>query len=146
MNQPGNALVIDASVAVKLFIPEEYSDSAIQIFKLLEAPDPAGLFVPDLFYIECANVFRTRVKFGGMSGDEARKAHDILLGFPLERVPTTGLSASALALSLQYDLSVYDACYLALASLIGSPLVTADRKFARKMSGSDLPVIWIGDW
>jgi predicted nucleic acid-binding protein len=146
MKASGDALVIDASVAVKLFIPEEHSDRAGRLFASLDAADPAIVFVPELFFIECANVFRTRTKLRGMSAGEAKQALELLLEFPLERVNAGELPVIALALSLEHDLSVYDACYAALASLTNSTLVTADRKLARKLSASTHHVIWLGDW
>ena len=48
--------VVDASVAIKLFIEQEGSKQAEALFaKLSTAPD-TELYVPELFYAECANV------------------------------------------------------------------------------------------
>ncbi len=48
--------VVDASVAVKLYLAEPLAAEAAALFALLV--DPANVFhVPDLFYIECANIF-----------------------------------------------------------------------------------------
>ena len=47
--------VVDASVAIKLFINEPLSDQAEALFSILEAA-PAALYVPDLFFIECTNL------------------------------------------------------------------------------------------
>lgn len=44
--------------------------------------------------------------------------------------PLSALAGPALRLSLDRDLSVYDACYLALAEATGATLVTADRGLA----------------
>jgi len=51
-----NALVVDASVGIKLFVEEQGSELAARIFDLLTANPPITLYVPDLFYIECTNI------------------------------------------------------------------------------------------
>jgi len=52
----GGRYVVDASVAIKLFIDEPLSEQAEVLFSTPQA-EPAGEFhVPDLFYIECTNV------------------------------------------------------------------------------------------
>ena len=146
MKPSSRARVVDASVAAKLFVPEEYSDRAQRLFSLLESDNPIILFVPDLLYLECANLFRSRTKMRVMSAAEAKKASEILHALPLESLAIREFSAQALDLSIQYDLSAYDACYLAVSVHLKLPLITADKKFARKLSGSAHRVIWIGEW
>jgi len=139
-------LVIDASVAVKLVLPEEYADQAELAFSLLEADPPWEVYVPEFFYLECANVFRSRVKRRGMTPDQARQAFAVIRAFPLRVVPTADLSTAALDLALEYDLSVYDACYLAAAAVgKGARLATADRKFVEKLADTPYSVTWIGE-
>jgi len=48
--------VVDASVGIKLFVSEPLSDKAQALFNRLASDLPADLHVPDLFYIECANI------------------------------------------------------------------------------------------
>ena len=52
---PGR-FVVDASVGIKLFVAEPLGEQADALFGLLAADPPAYLFVPDLFYIGCANI------------------------------------------------------------------------------------------
>ena len=47
--------VMDASVGIKLFIEEEFSDKVQRLFAKLTEDPRAEIHVPDLFYIECAN-------------------------------------------------------------------------------------------
>lgn len=49
--------VVDASIAIKLFIEQEDSDLAESLLLRLSGNPPARFAVPDLFYVECANVF-----------------------------------------------------------------------------------------
>jgi len=48
--------VVDASVGIKLFLVEKFSDGVDQLFEQLAAEPPARFYVPDLFFVECANV------------------------------------------------------------------------------------------
>ena len=47
--------VVDASVAIKQFIRDPLSEKTIELFALLVEPETEFL-VPDLFYIEMANI------------------------------------------------------------------------------------------
>jgi predicted nucleic acid-binding protein len=50
------AAVIDASIGIKLFVIEEGSEKVDRLFNLLTIDPPFAFFVPDLFYLECANI------------------------------------------------------------------------------------------
>jgi len=43
-------LVVDASVGIKLFVDEEYSDKVYALFEQLTGDIPAILYVPDRFW------------------------------------------------------------------------------------------------
>ena len=124
---------VDASVGVKLFIEEDGSDKAEQLFALLGREPPHVIAVPDLFFIECANVFRSRVHRRLMTAERAREAFAVLRFLPLQSVSSSELAPFALDLALGHGLSVYDGTYLALAERLGVPLVTADGKLVKKL-------------
>jgi len=48
--------VLDASVGIKLFVEEEFSDKVQRLFSKLAEDPQAEFHVPDLLYIECANI------------------------------------------------------------------------------------------
>jgi predicted nucleic acid-binding protein len=48
----GNKYVIDASVAIKLFVSEPLSDKADTLFSFHDSNPSTRFYVPDLFYIE----------------------------------------------------------------------------------------------
>lgn len=136
-------LVVDASVAVKLFIDEEGSREAEALFARLAGDSSRTLAVPDLFFVECANVFRSRVHRRLMQTAVAREAFGVLRSLPLKSVASGELVASALDLALDAGLSVYDAVYAALARTLGAPLVTADARLLaalRKAGIAALPL------
>jgi predicted nucleic acid-binding protein len=53
---------------------------------------------------------------------------------------------AALSIAVSYDITAYDACYIALAQRLGIPLITADQKLQAKMAGTAYAVTWLGAW
>jgi predicted nucleic acid-binding protein len=137
--------VVDASVAVKLVIPEEHSGEAEELFGLLALPSPTVIAAPDLLTIECANVLRSRVKRRMMTAATAREALEALRALPIETTSAADDVAEALAFALEHDISAYDACYVRLAIRLGAPLVTADRKLLIALQKHAVPALWLGD-
>jgi len=133
--------VVDASVGVKLFLQEDGSEQAEQLFTLLGREPAHVIAVPDLFFIECANVFRSRVLRRLMAPETARQAFAILRSLPLQTVSSSEVSSEALEFALAQSLSVYDGTYVALARRLGVPLVTADRRLAGKLRQAGMKAI-----
>jgi predicted nucleic acid-binding protein len=123
--------VVDASVGIKLFLNEPGSEAAAELFTKLGEEPPAELFVPDLFYIECANIFLKYIhRFGRSLEDSIADVADLRL-LALKSTPTADLIEDALVLAAERNLSAYDACYAALAQRLGIPLITADKAMAK---------------
>jgi predicted nucleic acid-binding protein len=139
------ACVVDASVGVKLFVAEDSSSRADALFSHLSAEPPAAFYVPDLFYVECANILWKHVRRFGHPADSARQDIVDLRDLALHSVPTAELLDVAIDLALQYHVTAYDACYVALAQQLGAPLVTADEPLAARMSGAGFPVLHLRD-
>jgi predicted nucleic acid-binding protein len=126
--------VVDASVGIKLFINESQSEAAHALFAQLAADPPAELFVPDLFYIECANILlKTMRRFGRSLADSSADLAD-LHQLALKPVPTADLMEDALVLAHERNLSAYDACYAVLAKRMNISLITADEKMVKAVS------------
>jgi predicted nucleic acid-binding protein len=136
--------VVDASVIAKLFLVEEFSDRAQELFRGL-ASVRKRFFVPDLVFVECANIFWKHVRRFGLSQDEARDNLKDLRCLDLRSVSSTTLLTDALDLALEFGISAYDASYVALAQDLSAPLITADRKLIGKLDGSGAEVRWLGD-
>jgi predicted nucleic acid-binding protein len=49
-------------------------------------------------------------------------------------------------LAVAHGITAYDASYVVLAQKQSVPLITADQKLEQKLSGTGLPVIWLGTW
>jgi predicted nucleic acid-binding protein len=137
--------VVDASVGIKLFVNEELSEEATSLFDGLVQEPPVQLYVPDLFYPECANILWKYVRRYDYPAEEARSAIQTLGGLSLQPISSSLFLSDALNLALAREVSAYDACYVALADNLGIPLVTADNKLVRKLDGCGIDVHWLGE-
>lgn len=133
--------VVDASVAIKLFVIEDLAQEAARFFSSYAA----RLFVPDFFYVECTNILWKYVWRFGHSPEEARKSIVELRALELYPTSPVPFLSPAFDLSLQHHLSVYDATYVTLARGMGVPLMTADGKLIRKLKGTGADIHWLGD-
>jgi predicted nucleic acid-binding protein len=132
--------VVDVSVGIKLFLVEDLSDRADRLFSRLTGYRPARFYVPDLFYVECANILWKYVRRFAYPPGNARQDVTDLRELALLTVSTSDLLEPALELALAHDITAYDACYAALAQQLDLPLVTADTSLVRKLRGSDVHV------
>jgi predicted nucleic acid-binding protein len=116
-------VVVDASVAVKWFLPEEFSMAA----RMLLAAD-YQLLAPDLLWAELGNVLWKKERRGDL---ERRTATRLLRDFsriPIEFHAAERWTEAALDLAMHQDVTVYDGLYLALAAGNECRVVTADRR------------------
>jgi predicted nucleic acid-binding protein len=144
MTTPAYTCVVDASVAIKLYLNEPLSAEAQALFAQLN--DPATVFhVPDLFYVECANILWKQVQRGSCAAVIVPPSLRTLGQLRLRSTPTRDLFADAADLALAHGISAYDACYVALAQRLGGSLITADQKLESKLAAANLPVVWLGN-
>jgi predicted nucleic acid-binding protein len=129
--------VVDASVGIKLFLDEEGSETAERVFSQLADNPPAKLYVPDLFFVECANILWKYARQFGYPFESARQDVLDLQAFRLRTISTADLLTVALDLAHAHILTAYDACYAALAQELNLPLITADGPLVRKLVNSE---------
>jgi len=84
--------VVDASVGIKLFLVEPLSDAAHALFTHLTDDLPARLYVPELFFIECANILWKYVRRYGYPAADALQNIGDLVRLPLQRVSMAALA------------------------------------------------------
>jgi len=130
--------VIDASVLVKLFLPEAGSEQAQVLMEEVLARHPDGPAVPDLIYAECGNVFWKKVQRGELTADAAHACMADLCALPMRVFPLSALAENALDWALRYRITVYDAAYAVLAATLDTPLHTADAALARLLKKAPL--------
>jgi len=133
-------VVVDASVAVKWFLPEPHAPAARRVFK-----GRRTLLAPDLIWVEVGNALWKRVQRDELAGEAAWHILRDFRRFPLQTSSAKTLLEPAWALAVQCRMSVYDGLYLALAVSRNCNLVTADRSLMDATKGTSLAstVVWI---
>ena len=127
----GEALVVvDASVVVKWFVEEEYTDAALRlrddyVERVVEVSSP------DFLPYEVLNALRYNPTLGERQLKEIAKALD---KFSFWLVPLEGeLAEVSVENSLRHGISVYDSAYVSLGHLSEAPVYTADRRLMERM-------------
>jgi predicted nucleic acid-binding protein len=132
-------LVIDASVLVKAFIPENGSEEAGSLLARAETAE-IGLIAPELIYPETANILWKKVRRNELTLDEAREIAEAVLAVPIRAEAAASTFLLALDIALAFGVTAYDAQYVALAEALDCQLITADQKLASTLEGTGLAV------
>ncbi len=125
-----NAVVVDASVAVKWVYQEDQSRQALVVRDMFD------LIAPELILAECANILWKKVTRGQLGDEEAVLAAEVLARTPMEMVSHKRLTGVAMRLSVMLGHPAYDCFYLAIAESRRISLVTADERLLRKIRQS----------
>ena len=116
-----SAYVVDASVAVKWYVPEIHADRAATLLG-----DDHELHIPDLFLAEFGNILWKKVVRGELTDSEAKSIVQSLWAVPLRRHSSEPLLEAAVETALLTSRTVYDSLYVTLAVSLNCLLVTAD--------------------
>lgn len=137
-------LVLDTSVIFKWSRQPREEPLVPQALALLEQylSGEIDIRVPELLFYELGNTIKQKSHL--LYGSEEIVLRDIFaLGLTVHRLDIT-LAQEALRTALEYDLTFYDATFIALARLVRCDLITADRKLHQKLRA--LPFVrFLGD-
>ena len=134
MSYPFRDALLDTSVAVKWFVTEEDSERAADL-QQAHLRDDLQLHAPDILLMEMANALRYS---GRLSEERILEDLETFSALGVEIISfSIDLLNSAVSLSLEHDLAVYDAYFLALAQAMEIPLITADRKMLSRLTAED---------
>ncbi|MFM2062609.1 MAG: hypothetical protein RLZZ507_2279 [Cyanobacteriota bacterium] len=86
--------VLDTSVCIKYFIADPQTPKVIELFAHLAYPQ-TEIFVPELFYIECTNVFLKYVRANMYTAAEVQADLATLKNLQLQVVSTADLMEDA---------------------------------------------------
>jgi predicted nucleic acid-binding protein len=136
---------VDASVGIKLFIPDPLSSKARELFAYLAYPQ-TEIFVPDLFYIECANTIWKYVRAGRYAAADAPADLAALKALRLRVVSTADLMEEAVSIGLTYGISAYDGSYVALSRQVSAPVLTLDLRLVTALAASPYDVRSFNDF
>jgi predicted nucleic acid-binding protein len=132
-------IVMDASVLVKAFVEEPQSDRADALLAHLTRPG-TQIHVPELLYIEVANILWKSVRRSRVSAQDAQAILSAVHTLNLTAHRMTEVSEVALGIALAHHITAYDASYVALAELLGLTLVTADYQLVDALCNSPYKV------
>ncbi len=122
--------VVDASVAIKWFSEEEYTDKAVDIRNKFFKRE-YELAAPDLILYEVSNALRFNPNF---NEEDVIEAVNSLFDMGISIiVPTLRVIKSSITMAFKYKITIYDAFYAALANEIGFTFITADSKLYQKI-------------
>ena len=116
-------IVVDASVVVTALADDGTDGDLVRARFRGE-----DLAAPHLLDLEVASVWRRLVAAGAIDERRAQFALDDLAALRVQRAPHGPLLPRCW--ELRNNLTTYDAVYVALAEVLGVPLVTADRRLA----------------
>jgi predicted nucleic acid-binding protein len=126
--------VVDASVAIKLYVPEVHSAQVVRFFS-----DAHELIVPEFMLAEFANiVWKKSALLGELTETEARTIVDAVKELPLGYYYTSGLLSDAMQIALTTKRAVYDSLYIALAASKECQLMTDDRRLFESLQPTSL--------
>ena len=135
--------VVDASVAIKWYLPEQNSADADRLL--------SGVFqllAPDLLFPEVGNILWKRVMRSELTVQKAQVILHALESLPLTLRPASLLAENAITIACGLKRSFYGSLYMALAVMTDCRLVTADGKLFDAVK--DAPqikkhLLWIED-
>ena len=135
-------VVVDASVAVKWFLPEEDSDAARALLN-----SGHDLLAPDLLYAEVGSVLGKRARRGEFDRTDGLNMLRALMQLRIVVRPHPPLAEAAWAICTRYGHSFYDSLYLALALGGEARFVTADKRFFNALQDTPLAphMAWVSE-
>lgn len=124
--------IIDASIAVKWFAKEQGWKEALKLKEDYIARK-VNLIIPELLFYELINALKYKAANKAVIFDAINTLFTMQL-----RVEALNeiLSKELTEIAMQYNISAYDAAYVALAELFDCELITADEKLINKKIGN----------
>ncbi len=123
--------VIDASVAIKWYVPENQSEAALQFYSV-----GLDLSAPDLLFPEVGNILWKKVRKGQMDPEEAFAVLGAVTQSRIEIHACGPLTEYAFEIADETGATFYDSLYVSLAAQSGAAVVTADQKLLRRLTGT----------
>lgn len=139
-------IVIDASVALKWYLPEEDNAAEADLLAVDFFKSKKELLVPTLFDYEIINTLKVAVARNRISEADALAAITRFQLLKIERHDFLPLQDATFRLALRYQRSAYDAAYLALAEANNTKLYTGDKRLFNAVNNVFAWVKWIGDY
>jgi predicted nucleic acid-binding protein len=131
--------VLDTNICIKLFIADPLTPIVNRLFEHFKDPS-AEFFIPDLFYIECANALWKYVRANLYTAQEVQADLNDLEALRFQVISTKNLMVDAIQIGLNFGITAYDGCYVALSKQVGAPLLTLDERLVNSLKSSSFDV------
>lgn len=132
--------IVDASVAAKWFVDEEYGQAALEILD-----ESNQLHAPDFMLLEIDSIVCKWIRRDVVTPAEGSGLRDALRLYPIKYHPFKSYLDPAFAIAVRTGQSIYDCLYITLASLLEARMVTADRRLYEGLANGPFAnyVVWI---
>lgn len=118
-------VVVDTSVAFKWITPEEDSERACTLLR------NEVLAAPDMLLYEITNILHCQKR---LPDERVQSLLATFLDFQVQMFALPSHKFSRVAeLSRTFDITSYDASFIAMAELLETEMITADRKLLQKV-------------
>lgn len=134
--------VVDASVVVKWFVPENHSKYADRLLN-----NSYNLLAPQLLIAEVCNILWKKIRLGQISLAEGQQALAEFQATNLQILELEPLLQDTFNLANQTGRTAYDCFYLILAIQQQCQMVTADEKFFNALQNTAFAthLCWVED-
>lgn len=140
------AICVDASITLKLVLPEEDSHLARSLWQRWLEED-LTIIAPTLWTYEVTSVIRNQVHRRKIAATAEAEAIEAVHNLSVRTLAPAGLHRRAWELARQFDRpAAYDSHYLALAEMVGCPFWTADKRLRNGVVEQLNWVHWLGDY
>ena len=138
---------VDASLAIKVVVPEAGSDKADALFDQW-AGEEIQLIAPVFFEVETDSILRQKASLRReLTADQAQRAFVSLRELPIKTKHSAEQRERAWEIAREFQFpTVYDAIYLALAELSKCDFWTADEKLFKQVGDKLTFVQWLGNY
>ena len=124
--------VLDTSVIIKWFRQGEVLAKQALALRTAYLEGEITITVPALLAYELTNVLRYK---GDLTTAQVEEAVQSLFGMALNWAPPSAtMMRRAVTIAREYEVTVYDATFIAVAESLGAVFVTADEQLARKLA------------
>jgi predicted nucleic acid-binding protein len=133
-------LVLDSSVTITWFMPEERTGATLSVLKDVTQ---RGALVPQHWAIEVGNALLIATRGRRISAEKRREALDQLVRLQITTDPHTleEVWSTSLVLAERFRLTLYNACYLELAQRRRLPLATLDQDLRKAAKALAIPLL-----
>jgi predicted nucleic acid-binding protein len=126
------SVLLDSSVVLKWFRRDEVWRGVALQLRLAYIEGHMMVYVPDLLTYEIANVLRFKPD---LSQEQVQAALNSLYDMQIRIVKgSREVVKEAIHLAYLYDVTVYDAAFVAIAENLSVPFITADDKLSQKLA------------